>query len=154
MMNIIIRIILLAILAGIVYLVYNYTMESIIVMALLSLLIYIKRETILNALGECLEAGFRNKFPNDFVYSLSPALSYLASIGFHEVGRKGVGTDNPAVLLCKNGTTICVSLDAPLSGPYKYRAKDESETECLFNEIICDDIYSLVEKLKNVIPNG
>ena len=68
-----------------------------------------------------MEAGFRNQFPEDFVFQTGWVTSYFEGKGFQHVANRNAGTDNPESVLVRNGTEeIIVGLNAPLlsSAPY------------------------------------
>ena len=68
-----------------------------------------------------MEAGFRNQFPEDFVFQIGWVTSYFEGKGFQHVANRNAGTDNPESVLVRNGTEeIIVRLIAPLlsSAPY------------------------------------
>lgn len=68
-----------------------------------------------------MEAGFRNQFPEDFVFQIGWVTRYFEGKGFQHVTNRNAGTDNPESVLVRNGTEeIIVRLNAPLlaSAPY------------------------------------
>lgn len=72
-------------------------------------------------LGLFMEAGFRNQFPEDFVFQIGWVTRYFEGKGFQHVTNRNAGTDNPESVLVRNGTEeIIVRLNAPLlaSAPY------------------------------------
>ena len=67
-------------------------------------------------LGEMFEAGFRNRFPYDFMMSLGWVVSGMESRGFRQTDMIDAGGDNPGVIM-KNPRTeveIEIRLRAPL----------------------------------------
>lgn len=79
-------------------------------------LIYKTIKGTLWLLGAFFEAGFRNRFPYDFMMSLGWVVSGMESRGFRQADMIDAGGDNPGVIM-KNPRTeveIEIRLRAPL----------------------------------------
>lgn len=79
-------------------------------------LIYKTIKGTLWLLGAFFEAGFRNRFPYDFMMSLGWVVSGMKSRGFRQADMIDAGGDNPGVIM-KNPRTeveIEIRLRAPL----------------------------------------
>ena len=113
-------------------------------------------------IGLFIEAGVRNKFPEDFVSQIGWVISYFETKGFQHVTNRNGGTDNPESVLVRNGKEeIIVRLNAPLlsSVPYTItiissdkakewdfredadRGKVYKELDCFFENILEPDSY-------------
>lgn len=102
-------------------------------------------------LGLFIEAGFRNKFPEDFVFQIGWVISYFETKGFQHVTNINGGTDNPESVLVRNGTEeIIVRLNAPLlsSIPYtitiissdkakEWTFREDEDKEKVYKELDC-----------------
>ncbi len=66
--------------------------------------------------GEGLEAGFRSKFPNDFLMNLSWVVAELNTKGYAQASIFGAGSDKPGIVMKNHETDVEVEvrLDAPL----------------------------------------
>ena len=66
-------------------------------------------------LAVCMELGFRNQFPDDFVFQIGWIINYFETKGFQYVTNRNGGTDHPESVLVRNGTEeIVVRLNAPI----------------------------------------
>ena len=61
-----------------------------------------------------LEAGFRNKFPLDFVSHIGWVNDYFVQKGFTLLEHRGAGSDYPESVFAKDETQVIVRLNAPL----------------------------------------
>jgi len=79
-------------------------------------LIYKTIKGALWLLGAFLEAGFRNRYPNDFMMNLGWIISDMESRGFRQAGMIDSGGDNPGVIMKNSRTDIEmeIRLRAPL----------------------------------------
>jgi hypothetical protein len=79
-------------------------------------LIYKTIKGALWLLGAFLEAGFRNRYPNDFMMNLGWIISDMESRGFRQAGMIDSGGDNPGVIMKNSRTDIEmeIRLCAPL----------------------------------------
>ena len=67
-------------------------------------------------LGAFFEAGFRNRYPNDFMMNLGWIISDMESRGFRQADMIDSGGDNPGVIMKNSRTDIEmeIRLRAPL----------------------------------------
>lgn len=61
-----------------------------------------------------IEAGFRNKFPMDYLFQLTAESKFFCEQGFTEIVYLDAGTDNPGILFERDGLKVEVRLNAPL----------------------------------------
>lgn len=61
-----------------------------------------------------LAAGFRNKFPLDFVSHIGWVNDYFVQKGFTLLEHRGAGSDYPESVFAKDETQVIVRLNAPL----------------------------------------
>lgn len=71
-------------------------------------------------LGYGIEAGFREKFPMDYIYQLTIERNFFHEQGFTIIKYLDAGTDNPGILLERDGLMVEVRLNAPLAASNYY----------------------------------
>lgn len=69
---------------------------------------------IILLLGCGIEAGLRNKFPMDYLFQLTTESNFFCEHGFNKIEYLDEGTDNPGILLKRDGLKVEVRLSAPL----------------------------------------
>lgn len=67
-----------------------------------------------------LEAGFRDKFPLDFIVSIGWVNDFFVQKGFDLLEHRGAGSDYPESVLAKDGIQVIVRLNAPLLTTKQY----------------------------------
>ena len=79
-------------------------------------LIYKTIKGTLGLLGALFEAGFRNRYPNDFMMNLGWIISDMESRGYKQAEMIDAGGDNPGVIMKNSRTDIEmeIRLRAPL----------------------------------------
>lgn len=67
-------------------------------------------------LGNAFEAGFRNQFPLDYMFSLSWVINEMKQHGYAETATIDEGCENPGLeMRNENGKEMIINLHAPLS---------------------------------------
>ncbi|WP_297064852.1 hypothetical protein [uncultured Duncaniella sp.] len=74
-----------------------------------------------------LEAGFRNRFPLDYLIHINAEIDFFTSSGFTVKEYLDSGSENPGVVLENNGKVIVIKLDAPVNAS-KYTIQITSPT--------------------------
>ena len=79
-------------------------------------LIYKTIKGTLGLLGALFEAGFRNRYPNDFMMNVGWIISGMESRGYKQAEMIDAGGDNPGVIMKNSRTDIEmeIRLRAPL----------------------------------------
>ena len=100
----------------------HWIILSIIVLGIILTVIF-----FIFVLGPGLEAGFRNKFPLDYLFHINPEIDFFTSKGFSVKEYLEPGSESPGVVLENNGKIIVIKLDAPVNAS-KYTIQITSPT--------------------------
>ena len=115
-LNTILKVLLVCILIGIVvYLFTGSLLKGVLTTSALLVLAWLF-DKICYFMGMALESGFRNQFPNDFMFSLSWITNYFHKKGFVNIGLLDSGSEHPGVTLFNGKEQITIRLNAPLDG--------------------------------------
>ncbi len=101
-------------------------------------------------IGAALESGFRNQFPDDFVFQIGWVLDYFEKKGFQHVTNRNGGTEYPESVLVRNDTEeIIVRLNAPLSDSVPYTitiiASNQSKEWNFKEDANKEDVYKKLD---------
>jgi len=114
-------------------------------------LVYKFVKGIPNVLGELLEAGFRDKFPFDFMMHLGWIISEMKSKGYEKTDMMDAGGENPGVLM-KNmdtGNEMEIRLKAPLFSDEGYSiivSNHDTNTAIVMQNSASEENKRLLEK--------
>lgn len=102
-------------------------------------------------LGEFLEAGFRNKFPNDFMMYFEWIVSEMKLRGYNEVRVEDAGSEYPGLVMKKGetGPEIEIRLHAPLLSESGYSimvTNHENETAIVMRNVKSEENKRLLMK--------
>ena len=102
-------------------------------------------------LGELFEAGFRNRYPGDFMMHFGWIVSEMETRGYAQAGMMDAGGDYPGLLMKNEGTgaEMEIRLRAPLFSDKGYSivvANHNNHTAIVMQNSASDDNKSLLTK--------
>ena len=102
-------------------------------------------------LGKLFEAGFRERYPYDFMMHFQWIVSEMESRGYAQAGTMDAGGDYPGLLMKNEGTGVEmeIRLRAPLLSDKGYSivvANHDNHTAIVMQDSASDDNKSLLNK--------